>query len=136
MSRPCTGTLLPPRADGLWRCRVTVKHPDGKTTRPVYSLGTTDKPTALRRMAKLVGELAAGREPFIAQEVAGAPERVREYAVAWLEKREQQGIPSVVTERRHLVRHVLPAIGHMPLCDVRPPQIVAILKDVATKLAH
>ena len=46
MARARTGTLLPAGADGFWRARFTVDRPDGTTSRPVYSLGTTDKALA------------------------------------------------------------------------------------------
>jgi integrase len=133
MSRKRTGTLVPPLADGMWRARVTKTHPDCTTTRPLYSLGTTDKTVALRKLAKLVAELGAGRDPYEAAAAVDAPELVREYAARWLEKREKHGIASVPTERRHLDRHVLQTIGRLPLCDVRAPHVRSILEDVATK---
>jgi integrase len=132
MPRARTGTLLPPGADGLWRCRVTAERADGTTWRPIYSLGTADKALARRKLSRVNAELAAGRNPFEAADAAHVPERVKDYAEAWLGRRVDQGVVSVDNERRNLERWVLPAIGAMPLSDVRPLHVRAILESVAT----
>jgi hypothetical protein len=56
MARARTGTLVPPGADGIWRARVTnpKSSAGGRAIRPLYSLGTTDKAVAKRKLAKLV----------------------------------------------------------------------------------
>ncbi len=134
MPRKRTGTLLPPGADGILRARVTetTKLPDGSTVtdRPIYKLGTTDRQLAKARLAKLVRELAAGRPVPLAVEAVNAAEQLREYAERWLARREAQGVGMAKKERRNLELHALGAIGNLPLCDVRPPHIRAIL-DVA-----
>src|SRR5580704_11293234 len=129
MPRARTGTLVPPGADGLWRARVTKDHADGTTTRPLYSLGTTDKFLARRKLARLNALIAAGHAPLDAVETANAPERVKDHAKAWLEKREAQGVGMAQKERRNLELHVLDAIGHLPVCDVRPSHVRGILDD-------
>jgi hypothetical protein len=48
MLRTRTGTVER-GPDGVWKARVTVTNPDGSTSRPWYSLGTTDEGTAKRR---------------------------------------------------------------------------------------
>ena len=129
MPRRRTGTLVPPGADGMWRARVT--RPDG--SRPLYSLGTTDKALARRKLARLVEAIDAGHDMLDAADVAGRPERVKEYAEGWLVKRETQGVASVRDERGWLDRHVLGAIGHLPLCDVRPSHVRGILDDALAR---
>ena len=111
MPRARTGTLVPPGADGLWRARVTKHHADGTTTRPLYSLGTTDKSLARRKLARLVAAIAAGHDPIDAAETASAPDHVKDYAEAWLAKREMQGVGMAKKERRALDLYVLDAIG-------------------------
>ncbi len=133
MPRARTGTLVPPNADGLWRARVTKDHADGTQTRPVYSLGTTDRSLARRKLARLNALIVAGHDPHDAAETVNAPERVKDYADAWLEKREGQGIAKVPLERGNLKRHALDAIGNLPLCDVTPGLVRGILDDVAAK---
>src|SRR5580658_134362 len=133
MPRARTGTLVPPGADGLWRARVTKDHADGTTTRPLYSLGTTDKSLARRKLARLNASIAAGHDPQDAAETANAAESVKDYAEAWLEKREAQGVVMVRAERIYIDAHVLPAIGNLPLCDVKPMHVRGILEDVASK---
>ncbi len=133
MPRARSGTLVPPGADGMWRARVTKDRPDGTTWRPLYSLGTTDKALARRKLARVNAALAAGRDPFDAAELANAPELVKDYADAWLGKRETHGIVMAPDERRNIERHVVPEIGHLPVCDVRPSHIRSILEGVAEK---
>ena len=133
MPRARTGTLVAPAADGIWRARVTKTHADGSTTRPLYSLGTTDKALARRKLARLATLVEAGADVLDAAEAANTPEHVREYAEAWLAKREAQAVVMAPKERGNLERHVLPNIGHLPLCDVRPSHVRAILEGVASK---
>ena len=133
MPRPRTGTLVPPSADGFWRCRVTKDKPDGTTWRPLYSLGTTDKALARRKLARVNAELAAGRDPFEAADLASAPERVKDYADAWTKKREAQGVGMAQKERRNLELYALDGIGRLPLCDVRPTHVRGILDDAVAK---
>jgi integrase len=133
MPRARTGTLVPPGADGIHRARVTKTHADGSTTRPLYSLGTTDRALARRKLARLVALVESGADVLDAAEAVNAPERMNDYAEAWLAKREAQGIASVVDERGWLDRHVLPAIGKLPVCDVRPTHVRGILEEVTAK---
>jgi hypothetical protein len=99
------------------------------TTRPLYSLGTTDKSLARRKLARLNALIAAGHDPLDAIDTANAPERVKDYAEAWLAKREAQGIVMAADERRNIERHVVPELGHLPLCDVRPSHVRTILES-------
>jgi integrase len=131
MPRARTGTLLPPGADGFWRCRVTKDKCDGSTWRPLYSLGTAEKSLARRKLARINAELAAGRDPFDAADLASVPERVAAYADAWLAKRKAQGVGMVHKERRNLELYALDSVGRLPLCDVRPSHIRSILDEAA-----
>ncbi len=115
MPRAKTGTLVAPGIDGLWRARVTKTHANGTRTRPLYSLGTTDKALAKRKLAKLVSLLEAGRDPLEIEGTANGAERVKEYAEAWLAKRQAQGVASVSDERGWLTRHVFEAVGKLPV---------------------
>ncbi len=133
MPRPRTGTLVPPGADGFWRCRVTKDKPDGTTWRPLYSLGTADKSLAKRKLARINELLAQGVDPFDAAEAASSPEHVKEYAEAWLTARDGRGIAKARWERSYFKNHVVEAIGHLPVGDVRPGHIRAILDEVAAK---
>ena len=92
MPRARTGTLVPPELDGLWRARATTTLADGTVTRPLYSLGTTDKALAKRELARLVAKLERGDKVIAFVESSGRPQRVRDYADAWLAKREAQGV--------------------------------------------
>jgi integrase len=131
MPRARTGTLVPPGADGLWRARITKTTPDGKKSRPLYSLGTADKALARRKLTRVVACVERGDSLLDATDSLTAPERVREYAEGWLEKRAAQGVGMAQKERRNLELYALETIGRLPLCDVRPSHIRSILEDAA-----
>jgi integrase len=137
MPRQRTGTLVAPGPDGIWKGRIskTVVLRTGRkcTTRPLYSLGTTDKSLAHRKLARLVALIESGRDPIEAAQGANSAERVKEYAEAWLAKREVQGIAKAPLERGYLRNHALSAIGVLPLGDVTPGHVRSILDDVAAK---
>jgi integrase len=134
MPRTRTGALVPPAADGLWRARVTVENDDGSTSRPYYSLGTTDKPTARRNLASLLAHLASGGSAESMPPGLGlGTQSVQVFAERWLEQRAAEGVASVADERRNLTRHVLPLIGRLPLADVRSAQIRSVLEEAMTK---
>ena len=133
MPRRRTGTLVAPDADGLWRCRVTRDKADGSTWRPLYSLGTADKSLARRKLARVNELLAEGVDPFGAAEAANAPERVKEYAEAWLAAREARGISKARWERSYFKNHIVDAIGNMTLDDVKPAHVRFILEEAAAK---
>ena len=115
MPRARTGTLVKPLADGIWRARLTKTKADDTQTRPLYSLGTTDKALARRKLARLAALVAAGAEIDDAAEQLGSPERVREYSDAWLDRREAQGLVKAKLERGTLKKHALGAIGDLQL---------------------
>lgn len=129
MPRAKTGTLVAPGVNGLWRARVTKVHADGTTTRPLYSLGTTDKALAKRKLARLVASVDAGADVHDVADATNAIEGVKEYAEAWLAKRKAQGLASVSDERGWLTRHVFDSIGKLPICDVRPSHVRSILDE-------
>jgi integrase len=131
MPRARTGTLLPPGADGLWRCRITADRPDGTTWRPIYTLGTADKAHAQRKLARVNADLAAGRDPF--EGLERESEQVTDYVDGWVKTREAQRVGTAKKERRVIEMHALEAIGRLPMCDVRPSHIRSILESAALK---
>jgi integrase len=133
MPRARTGTLIPPGADGLWRARITKTLPDGTSDRPLYALGTSDKALARRKLARLVASTERGEDILDAQGSSSASERVRDYADAWLVKREAQGVGMAKKERRSLELYALEAIGRLPLGDVRASHVRSILDDAASQ---
>jgi integrase len=133
MGRAATGTLLPPGKNGIWRGQVTKRQADGTTTRPVYSLGTTDKAHARRVLAKLAAAISAGDELPDAAAGVDTAIRVRDFAADWLAKREAQGVGMVRHERRNFELYVFDAIGHLPVCDVRPSHVRGILDHALAK---
>jgi integrase len=132
MPRVRTGTLVPPGRDGIHRARFTKDNPDGTTSRPFYSLGTTDLARAKRELARVNAVLAAGGDIESAGLGESTPELVRGFVEAWLEKREAAGVVNVEADERNLRTHALRTIGHLPVVDVKPPHVTQILEGVAT----
>ncbi len=117
----------------MHRARFTVDGPDGTTSRPVYSLGTTDRALARRKLAKTNAILARGGDVADALGVVDAPERVRDYAEGWLQGREARGLAKAPLERGTLKNYILDAIGPLPLGDVTPSHVRSILDDAVSK---
>src|SRR5262245_60324049 len=115
MSRARTGTLVLKNRAGVptWFGQVTTEV-DGKPRRLWYNLETSDKPLARRKLRELVRALTQGEEPAAVE----LPDTVREYAEAWLQRREAQGL-SCAKDEMYYLRHVLPVIGDLPLKRVR-----------------
>ncbi len=121
MARTRTGSLIRPGKDGLWRARIT--QPDG--TRPVYSLGTTDKAEALRVLRKLASRPASELHELASE---GSPTLVRDLAMSWCARRQAQGVAMADKERRSLEMYALGDIGHLPVRDVRPRHVREVLQ--------
>lgn len=131
MPRPRTGSLE--LRTGVFFCRITVRAA-GKVSRPWVCLNTGDEATARARMAKANEDAAKGL-------AAPAPTTTRqtfgEYAEAWRKAREARGIASADSERSLLKNHVQPALGALPLPDVRTRAIRGLLETLlAKKLAR
>lgn len=112
---------------------MTKDRPDRTTWRPLYSLGTTDKALAKRKLARVNELLGRGIDPFDAAEEASSPERVREYAEAWLTAREARGISKSRWERSYYKNHVEPQIGNMFMGDVKSSHVRSIVDEAAAK---
>jgi hypothetical protein len=84
-------------------------------------------------LAKLVGELAAGRLVADARTTAQRPDSVEEAARAWCEARKVRGVAMADTELGYFTHHVFPIIGAMPTVDVRRADIRRVLDAAATR---
>ena len=132
MPRARTGTLVPP---GRTACGAPASRRITRTARrraPLYSLGTADESLARRKLSRLNALILAGRDPHDAATEVGAAERVKDYAEAWLKKREVRGVVMARAERIYLEEHVLPAIGKLTVCDVRSSHVRGLLDDMAS----
>jgi integrase len=125
MPRARTGTLVIDTATGAYKCRITVRHTDGTTTRPWFALDTQDEGTAHRLMRALVKQH---------EHTPGAPPtRVEPYAMEWLDARRQRGTTGTDSEIGWLKNHILPTIGALFLADVKPLHIRQILDQCVAK---
>ena len=129
MPRQRTGTLSR-GADGVLKTRVTVDNPDGTTSRPWFSLGTTDEAIAMRKRARLLAELAAGKTPDGAASASSGPDTVAEYVAAWLARRKAQGLAFADAERGYFDTYAVRIIGPLLIGDVKPAHVRSVLDAV------
>jgi hypothetical protein len=130
MARKRTGTLIW-RKKG-WSARVPVKKVvDGETIteKQYFDLGTTSKAAATRKLGRLLAQLVEG--PLVT--AAAVEETVAEYAAPWIEDRRAAGVVMVKEEEANFKRHVLPEIGPKPLSQVRPADILGVLRNAIAK---
>lgn len=130
MPRKRTGTIQ--LRGGVYLARLTVVE-DGKTKRPWFSLGTADKRTAQRKLARMLEDIASGKPVQDVVALASGPGTVRQYGGPWLDRRKALGVVMEKDERRLLEHYVYPVIGDVLLTDVRAPQLRIIL-DRAVEL--
>src|SRR6266508_347646 len=132
MARERSGTLIL-RKKG-WCARITIDRVvDGEVIqeREWCPLGTDNKTVAKRKMKRLLAELEANG----AEEVRAAALSVEQcdaYAQDWLERRDALGLATSASERRMWNRYWKPAIGSLPLDQVRKQHIKDLLEAVAT----
>jgi integrase len=118
VSRARTGSLAFRRASG-WSARIWVTV-DGVEERRWFPLQTFDKDLAKRKMAKLVTLLDAGELVADAKASTAKAETLRDFAEAWLKRREAAKVVMAPDERRHLESHVFKAFGDLPIAEFRP----------------
>ena len=128
MARARTGTLALRKRGGelVWHAQVTVGLGDDKR-REWFSLETTDKAVARRKLKRLVAELAGGQTRTGAIATAAAPDTVQGYAEAWYARRQAEGVASASDEWRNLELHALELVGELPITAVRSSHIRSIL---------
>jgi integrase len=87
-----------------------------------------------REAKKLLGKIAVKidvAERF--NEATEGPITVRRFAEGWLKDRERLGIRDVPTDRGRMEHHVYPSLGDVPLADVRPRHLIALIRELRTK---
>jgi integrase len=125
MARARTGTLVFKRAAG-WCARIFA---EGE--RHWFTLGTTDKDLARRKMSKIVEGLASGELTLDVKPSTQAT--VADYAAAWLDRRDAAKVVMACDERRHLEAFVLPAYGALTLQAFRTRDAREVLAGLVAK---
>lgn len=104
------------KRDGRWRYLAT----DAKS-----------KPEAERMRIELQRRVDGEQEP-----APPASPCLADQVEPWIRQRAAQGLRNVYSERIHLVRHVVPRIGSLPVADVRVKHAVELIESLrAAKLA-
>lgn len=109
------------RKNKLW---IRFKGADGKWTqdRTPYHVG--QEAGAKKLLAAVEARIAAG-EPF--EESKLGPVTVRRYAKAWMDRRKKLGGGDGKNDEQRLRRHIFPIIGNLPIEEVRPRHIIAVI---------
>jgi len=108
-----------------WRARVTVVV-DGERIRRLVDLGTSYKPVARRKLARILSESDTS-------ETTDAPPKVTtldDFAEVWLERRNEQGKTSVESERILYRNYCGPELGQLPLASVGQGHVHALLSEL------
>src|SRR5262249_41435342 len=87
-----------------------------------FPLGTTSRPAAKRKLARLLGELRDGRPASD----AATEESVQAYGEAWTQRREAAGIAMGRDEKNYLKGDGYPEIGRLGVSRVQPANIRGI----------
>ncbi len=97
----------------------------------VFEVVGTDLRAAVRRLAEMKREIAAGTfQPGVR---AGATMTVESFAERWLEERERDGVKTIADNRTAFERHILPVLGKMAVAEVEPKHIVALHTELRQK---
>jgi integrase len=138
-----TGSVSNKGKDGRWRGRVMIG-------RVVYTVSSTVSKADARRLLRIkIGQVLAGeaeppaaraRRPSPATAPAPAPaaaETVAAYLEGWLEhkRRSLRSSAGHASYRWAVRRHIVPHIGAVPLADLRPRHVQAMIAAVADTAA-
>lgn len=131
MPRPRTGSLRYTKKQGY--CARVTRTVEGSSVRDWEPLGTHDPRVAKRKLTRLVAAAKIGAAGAAMRAEARREETVAEYFATWIERRKAAGKVSATDEDCYLSKYALPAIGGIPLSNVRPPHVRAVLEDAIVK---
>ena len=114
--------------NGVWHVRVSSGSGEART-RPVYSLGTSDRRLANQRRTSLLKKLAAGESLETDAAALAAIPTVASYLDAWTAKRVAQGIVSARDDAQRIRDYAMDAIGSKLIGDVRAADLDAVLDE-------
>ncbi|MFC1610554.1 tyrosine-type recombinase/integrase [Myxococcota bacterium] len=111
------------RRKKLW---IRYKAADGKWTQDATKFEVGQEREARKLLKKVEARIAAGE----ALGIKKGPVTVGEYAGRWLEERKALGIDDSQNDESRFRLHIRPAIGSMPIEDVRPRHIRDLILDL------
>lgn len=123
------GTIYP-RGKMLW---MGYKDVHGKLKYRSTGFRVGQERAARKLLQKVEGKISAGEAYGEAQH---GPVTVKRYAKTWLDRRRRQGVGDVDNDEGRLDNHVLPAIGRMPINDVRPRHILGVIDTLKEAGKH
>jgi integrase len=110
-----------PRHRKLW---FTYRDPEGGWRSKSTGCEVGEERQAARYIARFMAALVG---------VAGAMPTVEIYFDRWIKKRRELGYVSVGDDETRIKLHVLPAIGQLPIDEVKPRHAADIILDLRTK---
>ena len=116
-----------PRGNKLY---IGFKNAKGKWQYSATGLDVGREREAKKLLGKIAVKIEVG-ERF--DEATEGPITVRRFAESWLKDRDRLGIRDVPTDRGRLENHVYPTLGEVPIAEVRPRHLVALVRDLRTK---
>jgi len=121
-----TGTIVM-KPSGAY-ARVWVPLPDGTGERRWVNLGTKDKATAKRKLARMVASIAAGELPDDAEAKVSSAETYKSFTLDRHERRAAQGIVMARDEQNNRVRYIYPTIGDTLLTRITDDDVRSVLE--------
>lgn len=114
------------RRGRIWWIRYA--DPRGEIVRE--TTGQTDARTAERLYRQRKREVASGTWVHPSRRAHPTRPTVAEYAEGWLEEQRERGVLSVRVEEQKLRDHVLPLIGGRVLEELRPKDVIALVREL------
>lgn len=94
-----------------------------KATR--YNVGDEAKAAEVLRQVEAA---IAARKEYVPE---GGPLTLERFADRWIEQRRKRGVSTVDDDKTRLKKHVLPALGAMPVDEVRPRHIRTMMAELS-----
>jgi len=115
------------RGSALW---LGYRDVNGKLNQVASGLKAGEEKKARQVLQRIEARIGIGLE---LEEDKSGPVTVARYAARWVEERKSQGISSAHDEGARLRLHALPAIGALPIEEVRPKHIRDLIRQLRAK---
>ncbi len=115
------------RNNKLW---IRYKGPNGKWTQSTTDYAVGEEKLARRLLADVEARISAGQE---FDEQTKGPVTVKRFGECWIREREKLGLSDWKNDVSRLRHHVYPRIGDKRIDEVRPRDLVQLIKRLRTQ---
>src|SRR5580658_4100629 len=122
-----TGTIVM-KPSGAY-ARVWVPLPDGTEERRWMNLGTKDRGTAKRKLARLIAKIAAGELVADAEASTASAETYKTFTTDRHDRRKAAGVVMARDEQNNRVRYIFPILGDTLLVRITDDDVRRVLEQ-------